>query len=168
LASSSNVWLGGMAKVTTKFLNNLLEDSLDEIDPWLRVSSGMDGVLRACDKEFSLCANYSKGHGDLFNTWMKENHPGALLLHVERASGSYQDLVVEGAGAMFWNCPFWVEFLNERLRLPAGNILLENLFSILPSLEMVALSRVYSIVHLSSFLPVQWLAAHSHTLEEHG
>ena len=63
-----NVWLGGMAKVTTNFLKKLLEDSLDEIDPRLRVSSEMDGILRACDTEFSLCANYPKGHGDLFNT----------------------------------------------------------------------------------------------------
>ena len=90
-----------MAKVTTKFPNNLLEDSLDEIDPQLRVSSGMDGILRACDKEFSLCTNYPKSRGDLFNTWMKENYPGVLLLHVERATGSRQDLVVEGDGATF-------------------------------------------------------------------
>ena len=61
----------------------------------MRVSSEMDGILRACDTELSLCANYLKGCGDLFNTWMKENHPGALLLHVERATGSCQDLVVQ-------------------------------------------------------------------------
>ena len=116
-----------MAKSTTKFLNNLLEESLEAIDPRLRVSTGMEGMLRACDKEFSLCANYPKGHGELFCTWMKENHPGALLLHVERTAGSRQDLIVEGAGAIFWNRPFWVEFLDKRLRLPAGNILQENL-----------------------------------------
>ena len=126
----------------TKFLNNLLKDSLDEIDPKLRVSTGMEGILRACDKEFSLCANYPKGHGELFNEWMKEHHPGALLLHVERTAGSRNDLLVEGSGAVYWNRPYWVEFLDERLRIPGDNILQENLFVVLSSLEMVALSRV--------------------------
>ena len=162
-----NVWLGGMAKSTTNFLNDLLADSLEVIDPQLRVSTGMEGILRACDKEFSLCANYPKGHGELFGTWIKENHPGALLLHVERTAGSRQDLVVEGAGAIFWNRPFWVEFLDERLRLPAGNILQENLFIVLTSVEMVALSRIYAIVHLSICLPIRWLAANSHTLAKY-
>ena len=60
-----NVWLGGMKK-TTKFLKDLLEDSLDEIDPCLRVSTGTEGILRACNKELSLCANYPKGYGELF------------------------------------------------------------------------------------------------------
>ena len=58
----------------------------------------MESVLRALDKEFSLNANYAKGHGDLFYEWMLHNHPDALLLAVERASGSRQDLEVEGAG----------------------------------------------------------------------
>ena len=162
-----NVWLGGMAKSTTNFLNDLLADSLEVIDPRLRVSTGMEGILRACDKEFSLCANYPKGHGELFGTWIKENHPGALLLHVERTAGSRQDLVVEGAGAIFWNRPFWVEFLDERLRLPAGNVLQENLSIVLTSVEMVVLSRIYAIVHLSICLPIRWLAANSHTLAKY-
>ena len=98
-----NIWLGGMGKCLTTFLNNLLKDSLDEIDPRLRVTPGMEGILRACDKEFSLCANYPKGHGELFNTWTKEHHPGSLLLHVERATGSRNDLIVEGSGAVYWN-----------------------------------------------------------------
>eukprot|EP00957_Ditylum_brightwellii_P012127 915698-Ditylum_brightwellii.AAC.1 len=78
----------------------------------------MESLLRAVDKEFSLCANYPKGHGDLFYEWIEHNRPGVLLLHVERASGSRQDLAVEGAGAVYWNHRFWVEFLDERLRVP--------------------------------------------------
>ena len=149
------VWLEGMGKSLTTFLNNLLKDSLDEIDPRLRVTPGMEGILRACDKEFSLCANYPKGHGELFNTWTKEHHPGALLLHVERATGSRNDLIVEGSGAVYWNRQYWVEFLDDRLRIPGDNILQENLFVVLSSLEIVALSRVYSIVHLAICLPVR-------------
>jgi hypothetical protein len=60
-----------------------------------------EAVLRAIDKEFSLPANYPKGHGDMFLHWLKRNHPGALLVPVERTAGSRQDLAAEGAAAMF-------------------------------------------------------------------
>ncbi len=59
--------------------------------------------LRAVDKEFSLPANYPKGHGDMFKYWLELNHPGALLVPVERSSGSRQDLACEGAAAVYWN-----------------------------------------------------------------
>jgi hypothetical protein len=71
-----------------QLLNNQLKNDLEEIDCRLRLSTSIDLVLRAVDKEFSLCANYPKGHGQLFCEWIKQNHPGSLLLHVERASGS--------------------------------------------------------------------------------
>jgi hypothetical protein len=83
-----NVWFGGVEKSLTKHLNEILRSSLDEIDVTLRVSSSISALIRAIDKEFSLSANYPKGHGELFKAWMKENYPGALLFHVERAAGS--------------------------------------------------------------------------------
>ena len=45
-----NVWLGEMERITTNFLKDLLADSLDDIDPCLRVSTDMEGILRTCDK----------------------------------------------------------------------------------------------------------------------
>eukprot|EP00957_Ditylum_brightwellii_P156172 11887431-Ditylum_brightwellii.AAC.1 len=78
----------------------------------------MDSLLRAVDKEFSLYTNYPKGHGDLFHEWIEHNYPGVLLLHVEQASGSHQDLAIEGAGAVYWNRRFWVESFDERLLVP--------------------------------------------------
>ena len=87
-----NVWFNGVEKAITTYLNDYLRDSLDDIDPSLCVSSSMSALIRAFDKEFSLCATYAKGHGMLFCEWMKHNHCGELLMHVERASGSRQDL----------------------------------------------------------------------------
>ena len=102
---------------TTDFLRGVLHDSLEEIAPELRVSPGFDGFARAFDKEFSLCANYPKGHGELFHMWMKENHPGELLLHVERAaSGGRQDVCSMAALAMFWNRNYCLEFLEHTIR----------------------------------------------------
>ena len=57
----------------------------------------MENYLRSIDKEFSLPANYPKGHGDVFKHWMKKYHPGDLLVPVSRTSGLRQDLAVEGA-----------------------------------------------------------------------
>ena len=162
-----NVWLGGMIKALSTYLNDELSDELECIDSRLRVSPNIEMVLRAVDKEFSLCANYPKGHGELFCKWMDQYHPGTLLLHVERASGSRQDLCVEGAGAIYWNRKYWIEFLDKQLRTPGGNILQENLFIILSSSEMTALARVCSIVHLSICLPIRWLANNSHKLAEY-
>ena len=75
----------------------------------------MDAVLHSIDKEFSLPENYPKGHGDVFKHWMKKYHPGALLVPVARASGSRQDLSVEGATAVYWNIRYYVPFINQCL-----------------------------------------------------
>ena len=60
-----------------------------------------------------------------------------------------------------------MEFLDERLRTPADNILQENLFIILSSMEMIALTRVCAIIHLAICMPLRWLAGNSHTFGEH-
>ena len=98
-----NVWIKALNTHLSKYLNALMLDDLKVIDFRYRVSTKFDVVLRAIDKEFSLPANYPKGHGVMFKTWMDFNHPGALLLPVEHASGSRQDLTVEGAASVYWN-----------------------------------------------------------------
>jgi hypothetical protein len=153
-----------MTKALSRDLNIALKDDLDGIDSHLWINTNIDYILRAVDKAFSLCVTYPKGHGELFREWVERNHPGSLLLHVERATGSRQDLAVEGACAVYWNRTCWVEFLDERLRTPGDNILQENIFIILSSSEMVALSRGCSIVHISICLPTRWLAGNAHLL----
>ena len=57
------------------------------------------------------------------------------------------------------------EFLDEGLTVPdVSNILQENLFIILASVEMTALSRLYAIIHYSINMPMRWLAGKTHTL----
>ena len=98
-----NVWIGALVKDLSKYLNGILHEDLSNINFRYRVLTMFDSVLRATDKEFSLPANYPKGHGVLFKMWMEINHPGALLLPVERATGLRKDLAVEGAAAIYWN-----------------------------------------------------------------
>eukprot|EP00956_Cyclotella_meneghiniana_P032426 scaffold89181_cov36-Cyclotella_meneghiniana.AAC.1 len=168
-----NVWIRGMEKSLSKYLNQMLRSSLDDIDSTLRVTTSISAVIRAIDKEFSLSANYPKGHGELFLEWIRENYPGVLLLHVERASGSRQDLCTEGCMAIFMNYEYYVEFLDQMLRKRDANekasILQQNLFVILTSVEMLALSRLLmSIIHLSISMPVRFLAGKSHQFAKHG
>ena len=165
------VWINGVEKALTSHLNCLLRASLDEIDPRLRVTASINAVIRAVDKEFSLSANYPKGHGELFLEWMRENHSGELLLHVERAAGSRQDLSTEGCMAIVMNYPYYLEFLDEHLRKKEKtreiSILQQNLFVALSSEEMLALARLMSILHLSVCIPMRWLAGKTHELKRY-
>ena len=144
-----------------------MKEDLELIDSRLRVTTNFDMVLRAVDKEFSLCCNYSKGHGNEFNAWMKEYHPGALLFQVESGSGSRQDFTTDGAGAVYMNRNFYVEFLDKSLTAEKDNILQKNLFIILTSSQMIAVSRVYAIFHVAICFPMRYLAGKAHTLGAH-
>jgi hypothetical protein len=44
-----NVWFGNMEKALTKELNVILKESLDEIDPKLRVTASISAIIRAVD-----------------------------------------------------------------------------------------------------------------------
>ena len=115
----------------------------------------MSAIIRAVHKEFSLSANYPKGHGKLFLEWIREYYPGVLLLHVERAAGSRQDLCMEGSMAVYLNYPYCVELLDMMLlKHRQGNsnykasILQQNLFVALTSEDMIALSCLLVIFHI--------------------
>ena len=165
-----NVHVKNVLLSLTDFLRAHLHDSIDEIAPELRVQPNFATLARAFDKEFSLCANYCKGHGELFRQWMHDNHPGELLLHVERAaSGGRQDVCSMAALAMFWNRNYCLEFLEEQQRQcgKEDNILMSNLMCLLSSVEMIAVSRLWSILHFAIVMPLRWLAGKTHTLAEY-
>ena len=80
-----------------------MADNLKVTNFRYHVVTNFDVVLRAVDKEFSLPANYPKEHSVMIKTWIDFNHPGALLLPVEHASGSRQNLMLEGATSVYCN-----------------------------------------------------------------
>ena len=63
---------------------------------------------------------------------------------------------------------YYVEFLDECLEAHQDNILQENMFTILTSMEMVALARVMAIVHYKIALPMRWLAGNTHHMHAVG
>lgn len=162
-----NIWINGAAKTLSRYLSTYLKDNLDDIDSRLRVSTSIEATFRATEKHFGQTNNYAKGEGEEFHPYMQEKHEGEYLFNVERVSGSRQDIAVEGACAVFWNRPYYVEFLFEKLRIKDNDhILRENLWIIFSSREMTALFRLLAIMHLSICIPIRWLAANTHKLSE--
>ena len=84
-----NVWINGVAKAVSKFTNILLEDIHDNISPFIRVSPDLENVIPAFNKEFSLDANYPKGHGEKFRYWMIKKYPNKFIMNTERANESH-------------------------------------------------------------------------------
>ena len=161
-----NIWIGATNKALSKYLNELLGEDLEHLDSKPRITTNFDAVLFAIDKCFSMWCNYSKGSGAEFQAWMKKYHPGSLLVPVTRASGSRQDLTVEGAPAVYWNRHYYLEFLKQSLDT-VDNILHTNLYVTLKCSEMIAMTRVFSILHFSVVSPMQYLAGSSHLLGEY-
>ena len=85
------------------YLNEILVINLEDIGVQYRVNTKMDAILYAVDKEFSLPANYPKGHGDQVKHWLKECHPGTSLVPVLCTTSPRQDMAVEGTVAVYWN-----------------------------------------------------------------
>ena len=96
---------------------------------------------------------------------MIKRYPKEFLMHAEQATGSRKDLITLGASPIYWNCKSNVEFLDDVLRVRgASNILQENLFTILSSLEMIASTHFFAILELAICLPFRWLTGNTHKL----
>ena len=111
-----------------------------------------------------MCDNYTKYHRELFRKWIETYHSGALLLHIDRASVSREDLAVEGVGEVYMNHPYWIELLDKRLRTPGDNIQQENIFIVLSSLEMMMFAQFSSIIRITICLMIRWLAGNFHNI----
>ena len=66
-----NTWFGALVKHMSKYLKALFVSDISAIDGKYCVHTVFDSILRAVDKEFSLSANYPKGHGNWFQFWLK-------------------------------------------------------------------------------------------------
>jgi hypothetical protein len=99
-------------------LTALLRDSLDEIDPTLRVATPHGAIARAIDNLLKLSCNYVKDDGDLFAMFVKKHHPAILLYPVKSTHGSRQDLVFSSSVAMVMNRDAVHKFVDYMLSMP--------------------------------------------------
>ena len=163
------VWCKAVEKEVATALKEMVMDTMDEIAPEGRVSCVFSAFACAFDKVFCLSANYPKGKGEDFAEYMKEKYESVLLFHVEGAQGSRHDLSFMAAPAIYmnrWHCLTYALYL---LRIPKkqDNILLRNLIVIMTSVEMIAVSRLFSIMYISIILPMRWLAGKTPELAEY-
>ena len=63
---------------------------------------------------------------------------------------------------------FTFEFLDEWIQGTKDNILEENLFVVLTSVEMVALSQVLAILNFKVCMSLRWLAGNTHNIGQQG
>ena len=98
-----NVWIKGMEKSVSVFLQVVGSDGLEQIPAELRVTCIFLEIAHAWDKFFSLCANYPKGQGEHVAAWLRVNKPGTALYHVVGAQGSRHGLCLEAAPAIYMN-----------------------------------------------------------------
>ena len=67
-----------------------------------------------------------------------------------------------GAGPIYWNRISNVEFLDEYLRIKEyTNILKQNIFTILASIEIIAISRFFEILHVVICIPFLWITCNT-------
>ena len=59
-------------------------------------------------------------------------------------------------------------FIDQYLEPSKDNMLQDNLFYILTSEEMTALTRVFDILHFTVCIPMQWLAGNTHNVGAQG
>ena len=85
--------------------------------------------------------------------WTIINHPGTYLIPTTRAlCGSIQDICWKGAPSVLINIEYYMDFLMEHFCV-TENILQNNLFVIVQSVEITAVILVHAIMHISIGLP---------------
>ena len=103
---------------------------------------------------------------------MRVKHLNELILRVERASGSRQDLCTEGIMTILMNCLYYVDILDrsqrKRKKNDKASILQLNLFLGLISSDMIVLVRLLSILQISACMKFHWLAKKTLELKEYG
>lgn len=71
-------------------MKNELKPELDTFSSWERMNTEFSQLLRASFKEFHHSCRYYKGHGRAYSVWLRETHPSAFAIHLERADGGRQ------------------------------------------------------------------------------
>ena len=132
---------------------------MEGIDYCFRINPNTKNIICDFDKCFILPYNYPKGNCTEFKYWCVTYHPNDAFYPVEQTTGARNDMIIEGAVPTYTNALLYKMFLEKALStLDAENILQENLFVILYSVEIISLSPLMSILHLSINFTMRLLA----------
>ena len=78
------VWMDNCTKSISAYLSEKLRPYMDNIAKDKRVTTSIDGILRAADRYFGLTFQYVKGCGQEFLDWMEKKYPDVLLVALIR------------------------------------------------------------------------------------
>ena len=161
-----NIFLGPMSKAMSKHLAVELKDHLAAFSSWDRMTTDFDQLLRACYKEFHHGNKYYKGKGREFWVWLKEHHPLAFVMHLERADGGRQDLDFDASVPIYLLRKHMVDFLHLHVfGADHSNVLEDFLYITLSALEYVAMLRANAVVDMLISRPLRWLAGKAYMLD---
>ena len=124
LASPPQCLVVDVIKELGVHLAELLEEDLEEIHYYLRVTTDIGNILCAIEKYFGGTANYAKGKVSMLMEYMRRYHPTAYRYPVYLyCSGLRQEIGVESAVAVIMNIPHYLELLVLRMSCGGDSIL---------------------------------------------
>lgn len=85
-----NIFLEHMSVELAAHVKAELQPELETFAAWERMTTEYSQLVRACYKEFHHGCRYYKGKGRPYSAWLRETHPTAFVMHLERADGSRQ------------------------------------------------------------------------------
>lgn len=85
-----NIFLEHMSAELAAHVKAELQPELETFASWERMTTEYSQLVRACYKEFHHGCRYYKGKGRPYSAWLRETHPTAFVMHLERADGSRQ------------------------------------------------------------------------------
>jgi hypothetical protein len=156
-----NTFLDGGESAEKKWLEPLLAASIKDAPFRLRLSHDVTKLLHALAKCLGEGIGlYGRGEGaSKFRPWLEKNHKGKLYWHLSRVDkGTRQDSKTEGAFAAYWNRPLNVAYL-QTAAYGASDLLKDNLFVMLSSLEIVATMRGRAAYHDKFTAPLRFFSA---------
>ena len=160
-----NIFLAEMSSAQAKHMQAEMQSELDTFSSWERMSTEYSQLLRSTYKEFHHGCRYYKGKGKPYDLWLRETHPKAFVVHLERADGGRQDLDYDAAIPMYIDRKYFVEYLHTVVfGSKHSNILEDFLYVSWRSLQFVAATRANGIIDILISRPLRWLTGNSRDL----
>jgi len=143
-----NTFLDGGCAHEKAWLEPLLAASIEASPAVLRLSADVNKLFHALAKGLGEGIDlYGHGEGVHFRAWLEKNFPLILYLSLLRFDkGARMDGQTEAAMVLYFNRPVIMKYLGTVL-YSKSNLLRDNLFCTLASLEIVATLRGRAAFH---------------------
>jgi len=142
-----NVWINAVIKAASSFLSGFLEDNLENILSFLRVSH----IIRAFQEKFSLTSNYHNGHGEKFRNRIIDKYPKKSLMHANQITLASGKILSQWVLILFTGITLIMSSSSTKLVVGKAMTISfrKELFACMSSVEMIAVSRSSSMLRVA-------------------